>query len=246
MVSENMTSVSESAVAARLAAVRARVADAALAAGRDPAEVGIIGVSKRQSLAAVRAALAAGLEDFGENFVQEALGKMDALGPGQARWHFIGALQSNKTAAVAERFDWVHSVDRDKLAERLSRQRPAGLPPLNVCVQVHIGDEPSKSGVAPDEAGALARRVAGLPGLRLRGLMAVPPPETDATRQRAWCRRLAELFAEINAAGLAMDTLSMGMSDDLEAAVAEGATVVRIGTAIFGPRQNGDIPHFQQ
>jgi PLP dependent protein len=246
MVPENMTSVSESTVAARLAAVRARVAAAALAAGRDPAEVGIIGVSKRQSLAAVQAALAAGLEDFGENFVQEALDKMDALGRGKARWHFIGALQSNKTAAVAERFDWVHSVDRDKLAERLSRQRPAGLPPLNVCVQVHIGDEPSKSGVAPEQAWALARRVAGLPGLRLRGLMAVPPPETDAARQRAWCRRLAELFAEINAAGLAMDTLSMGMSDDLEAAVAEGATVVRIGTAIFGPRQNGDIPHFQE
>lgn len=245
MVSENMTNVSESTVAERLAAVRARVAAAALAAGRDPALVRILGVSKRQPLEAMRAALAAGLEDFGENFVQEALGKMDALGSGKARWHFIGALQSNKTAAVAERFDWVHSVDRVKLAERLSRQRPAGQPPLNVCVQVHIGDEPSKSGVAPGQAGALARRVAALPGLRLRGLMAVPPPETDPARQRAWCRRLAELYAELNAAGLAMDTLSMGMSDDLEAAVAEGATVVRIGTAIFGPR-NGDIAHFHR
>jgi PLP dependent protein len=241
-----MTGVSESGVAERLAAVRGRVAAAALAAGRDPEAVRIIGVSKRQPVAAVRAALAAGLEDFGENFLQEALGKMDALGPGQARWHFIGALQSNKTAAVAERFDWVHSVDRAKLAERLSRQRPADRPPLNVCVQVHIGDEPSKSGVEPLQAGELARLVAGLPGLRLRGLMAVPPPETDPARQRAWCRRLAALHAELNAAGLAMDTLSMGMSDDLEAAVAEGATLVRIGTAIFGPRQNGDIPHFQE
>lgn len=245
MVSENMTSVSESRVAERLAAVRARVAAAARAAGRDPAGIRILGVSKRQPLAAVRAALDAGLEDFGENFVQEALGKMDALGPGRARWHFIGALQSNKTAAVAERFDWVHSVDRDKLAERLSRQRPAGLPPLNVCVQVHIGGEASKSGVPPEQAEALARRVAGLPGLRLRGLMAVPPPETDPARQRAWCRRLAGLYAELNAGGLAMDTLSMGMSDDLEAAVAEGATLVRIGTAIFGPR-NGDMPQVQQ
>ena len=236
MVRENMTGVSESAVAQRLAAVRDRVAAAARAAGRDPAGVRIIGVSKRQPVAAVRAARAAGLEDFGENFLQEALGKMDALGPGAARWHFIGALQSNKTAAVAERFDWVHSVDREKLAERLSRQRPAGLPPLNVCVQVHLGDEPSKSGVAPEAAAALARRVAGLPGLRLRGLMAVPPPETDPARQRAWCRQLASLQAELVAGGLALDTLSMGMSDDLEAAVAEGATVVRIGTAIFGPR----------
>jgi PLP dependent protein len=186
----------------------------------------------------VRAALAAGLEDFGENFLQEALGKMDALGPSAARWHFIGALQSNKTAAVAERFDWVHSVDRAKLAERLSRQRPAGLPPLNVCVQVHVGDEASKSGAAPAEAGELARRVASLPGLRLRGLMAVPPPETDPARQRAWCRQLAALYAALRAEGLPLDTLSMGMSDDLEAAIAEGSNLVRIGTAIFGPREN--------
>ncbi len=237
MVGRNMTGFSDQSIAARLAAVRVRVARAAAAAGRDPAGVRIIGVSKLQPLASVRAALAAGLVDFGENFLQEALEKMDALGPGPARWHFIGALQSNKTAAVAERFDWVHSVDRAKLADRLARQRPAGLPPLNVCVQVRIGDEAGKSGVAPAEAGALARRVAGLAGLRLRGLMAVPPPETDPARQRAWCRQLAELFAALKADGLAMDTLSMGMSDDLEAAVAEGATLVRIGTAIFGARK---------
>lgn len=237
----NMTGFSDQAIAGRLAAVRARVAAAAAAAGRDAAGIRIIGVSKRQPLAAVRAALAAGLEDFGENFLQEALEKMDALGDAPAHWHFIGALQSNKTAAVAERFDWVHSVDRAKLAERLSRQRPAHLPPLNVCVQVHIGDEASKAGVAPAEAGALARRVAGLPGLRLRGLMAVPPPEADQARQRAWCRQLAGLYARLRAEGLELDTLSMGMSDDLEAAIAEGATLVRIGTAIFGPRDTDPL-----
>jgi PLP dependent protein len=231
-----MTGVSDHAVAARLEAVRERVAGAARAARRDPADVRIIGVSKRQPLASVRAALAAGLQDIGENFLQEALDKMDAIGPGPARWHFIGALQSNKTAAVAERFDWVHSVDRAKLAERLSRQRPAGLPPLNVCVQVRIGDESSKAGVAPADVAELALRVAALPGLRLRGLMAVPPPESDPARQRAWFRQLAGIYARLCAAGLALDTLSMGMSDDLEAAVAEGATMVRIGTAIFGPR----------
>jgi len=223
-------------ITARLAAVRARVARAAVAAGRDPAEIRIVGVSKRQPLESVRAAIAAGLGDLGENFLQEALGKMDALAAGAARWHFIGALQSNKTAAVAERFDWVHSVDRLKLAERLDRQRPAALPPLNVCVQVRIGDESSKAGVPAEETEALARAVAALPRLRLRGLMAVPPPETDPARQRAWCRQLAGLYAELRAGGLDLDTLSMGMSDDLEAAIAEGTTMVRIGTAIFGPR----------
>ncbi|MFU8896789.1 MAG: YggS family pyridoxal phosphate-dependent enzyme [Gammaproteobacteria bacterium] len=232
-----MTGFSENSVAARLAAVRARVAAAAAAAGRDPAEVRILGVSKRQPLASVRAALAAGLTDFGENFLQEALEKMTSLGPTPARWHFIGALQSNKTAAVAEHFDWVHSVDRPKLAQRLARQRPAGRPPLNVCVQVRIGDEDSKAGVLPAQAGELAKQVAALPQLRLRGLMAVPPPETEPARQRAWCRQLAELYADLQRDGLAMDTLSMGMSDDLEAAIAEGATLVRIGTAIFGPRE---------
>jgi PLP dependent protein len=231
-----MTEVSEHAITARLAAVRARVDRAALAAGRDPAGIRIIGVSKRQPVEAVRLALAAGLEDVGENFVQEAVDKMDALGACRARWHFIGALQSNKTATVAERFDWVHSIDRAKLAERLSRQRPSSLPPINVCLQVRIGDEASKAGVAPAETAALARRVAELPRLRLRGLMAVPPPEADPARQRAWCRQLADLHAMLRAEGLPLDTLSMGMSDDLEAAVAEGATLVRVGTAIFGAR----------
>jgi PLP dependent protein len=231
-----MTGFSDQEIAARLSAVRKKVAAAALAAGRDPAGIRIVGVSKKQPVEALRAALAAGLGDVGENFVQEALGKMDALGPNPARWHFIGALQSNKTGPVAERFDWVQSVDRLKLAERLSRQRPAQLAPLNICIQVHIGAEESKSGVAPEEAADLARAIAGLPRLRLRGLMAVPPPETDPGRQRAWCRQLAGLYERLRAGGLPLDTLSMGMSGDLEAAIAEGATMVRIGTAIFGER----------
>lgn len=236
-----MTDFSEQSVTARLAAVRQRIAAAARAAGRDPAGIRLVGVSKRQPAAAIRAAVAAGLADLGENFVQEAVAKMGTVpgtvpGTGPVRWHFIGALQSNKTAAVAARFDWVQSVDRLKLAERLSRQRPAELAPLNVCLQVHIGAEASKSGAAPAEVPALARAVAGLPRLRLRGLMAVPPPETDPARQRAWCRQLADLYLALQQDGLAVDTLSMGMSDDLEAAIAEGATMVRIGTAIFGPR----------
>jgi pyridoxal phosphate enzyme (YggS family) len=236
----NMTGFSDQSVAARLAAVRERIAAAARAAGRDAAEIRLVGVSKRQPVAAIRAAIDAGLADLGENFVQEAVAKMDELGhaPGAApaAWHFIGALQSNKTAVVAARFDWVQSVDRLKLAERLSRQRPQELAPLNICIQVHIGAEASKSGVPLATAGDLARRLAELPGLRLRGLMAVPPPETDPARQRAWCRQLAELYFALQQEGLALDSLSMGMSDDLEAAVAEGATMVRIGTAIFGPR----------
>lgn len=231
-----MTGFSDQPVAARLQSVRERVAAAARAVQRDPAGIRLVGVSKRQPTASIRAALDAGLGDLGENFVQEALGKMDELGPVPARWHFIGALQSNKTAAVAARFDWVQSVDRLKLAERLSRQRPAGLAPLNICVQVHIGAEESKSGAPLAAAGDLVRRAAELPRLRLRGLMAVPPPETDPTRQRAWCRQLAELYFALQQEGLALDTLSLGMSDDLEAAVAEGATMVRIGTAIFGAR----------
>jgi pyridoxal phosphate enzyme (YggS family) len=234
-----MTEVSElgkAEIGARIRNLRTRVAAAALAAGRDPECIGILAVSKLQPAAAIRAGMAAGLADFGENFLQEALAKMDEIGAGPARWHFIGALQSNKTSAVAERFDWVHSLDREKIATRLSRQRPPGMAPLNVCIQVRIGQEASKSGVEPAEAESLARRVAGMPGLRLRGLMAVPPPESDPARQRAWCRQLKELFDALQAAGLEMDTLSMGMSDDLEAAVAEGSTLVRIGTAIFGPR----------
>jgi len=195
-------------------------------------------VSKTCPAAAVREAYDAGLRDFGENYVQEALAKIAALAPlrGEIAWHLIGPLQSNKTREVAANFDWVHSVDRLKLAQRLSEQRPAHLPPLQVCLQVNISGEASKSGVAPGEAAALAHAVAALPRLRLRGLMAIPEPAGDFEAQRAPHRALRELMNALQAQGLALDTLSMGMSADLEAAVAEGATWVRVGTAIFGAR----------
>ena len=221
----------------RYAAVRERIAAAAVAVGRDPAEITIIGVSKRQPPEAVAEALDAGLAEFGENFVQEALEKMGRVDDPRARWHFIGALQSNKTRPVAEHFDWAHSIDRLKIAERLSAQRPPGRVPLEVCIQVRLGSEDSKSGAEEDAVPALAQAVARLPGLRLRGLMAVPPPEADPARQRAWFARLRRLLNRLQTAGLAVDALSMGMSADLEAAVAEGATHLRIGTALFGPRQ---------
>jgi pyridoxal phosphate enzyme (YggS family) len=220
----------------RLATVRARIGAAAAACGRDPGSIRVIGVTKRKPAEAIAEAVSGGLEDIGENFVQEALAKMDALGALDATWHFIGAIQSNKTRPLAERFDWVHTLDRLKIARRLSEQRPADALPLNVCIQVHLGGEASKSGVVPDEAAALAAQVAELPRLRLRGLMAVPPPEDDPRHQRAWFRQLRELYETLRADGLALDTLSMGMSGDLEAAVAEGATHVRIGTALFGAR----------
>lgn len=196
----------------------------------------LIGVSKTQPASAVREALAAGLADFGENYVQEAVAKIEAIGPGSATWHFIGALQSNKTRAVAELFDWVHTVDRVKIAQRLSAQRPWHAPPLRVCLQVNLGDEQTKSGVAPEGLRALASGVAGLPGIELRGLMGIPPEEGDQGLQRHWFRRLRELRDELRNAGHALDVLSMGMSGDFEAAIAEGATHLRVGTAIFGPR----------
>ena len=186
----------------------------------------------------MRAAFDAGQHDFGENYVQEALAKIAELADLRTalRWHLIGPLQSNKAREVAAQFDWVHSVDRIKLARRLSELRPPELPPLQVCLQVNISGEESKSGVAPEAALALAREVAALPRLQLRGLMAIPEPAADPAAQRAPHRALRELLASMNAAGLALDTLSMGMSADLEAAVAEGATWVRVGTAIFGSR----------
>jgi PLP dependent protein len=218
--------------------VRERIARAAHAAGRDPLTVALLAVSKTFPAEDVRAAHAAGQRAFGENYVQEALAKLDALADlrGELEWHFIGPLQSNKTRPVAERFDWVHSIDRLKIAQRLSEQRPEHLPPLNVCVQVNVSGEASKSGLAPAEAAAVARAVAALPRLHLRGLMAIPEPAGDLEQQRAPHRALRELFEQLRADGLALDTLSMGMSGDLEAAVLEGATLVRIGTAIFGAR----------
>ncbi|MFM2060169.1 MAG: hypothetical protein RLY71_4554 [Pseudomonadota bacterium] len=200
--------------------------------------VTLLAVSKMQPAAAVRAAHAAGQRHFGENYVQEALDKMTALADLRAelQWHLIGPLQSNKTRPVAEAFDWVHSVDRLKIAQRLSEQRPAGLAPLQVCLQVNVSGETSKSGVDPAELAALAHAVAALPRLRLRGLMAIPEPADTLDTQRRPHRQLRELLDRLNADGLALDMLSMGMSADLEAAVLEGATLVRIGTAIFGAR----------
>lgn len=223
-------------IAARLQAVNARIATAARAAGRLPQDVTLVAVSKTFSDTAVAEAHAAGQRDFGENYLQEALGKITALASLDLCWHFIGPLQSNKTRPIAEHFAWVHSVDRLKIAQRLSEARPPGRPPLQVCLQVNVSGEASKSGVEPAAALGLAQDVAGLPRLRLRGLMAIPEPTDDPDLQRARFRRLHELRDEIAAHGIVLDTLSMGMSADLETAVAEGATMVRIGTAIFGAR----------
>ena len=219
-----------------LADLRARIADAERAAGRPPGSVCLVGVGKRHPVDAVREAAAAGLRDFGENFVQEGITKIEALGDRDLVWHFIGHLQGNKTRPVAEHFDWVHSVDRLRIARRLDAQRPHHAPPLQVCLQVLLADEPGKSGVTPEAVPDLADAVAELPRLALRGLMAIPPPATDFDEQRRWFRALAELRDTVNARGHGMDVLSMGMTADLEAAVAEGATHVRIGTALFGPR----------
>lgn len=203
---------------------------------RPSGSVQLLAVSKTQPVAAIAALAAAGQSAFGENYAQEALDKIAALATLGLEWHFIGPLQANKTRAVAERFAWVHSVDRLKIAERLSVQRPIELPPLNICLQVNIDREPAKHGLDPSEVAAVAQAVAVLPNLRLRGLMAIPAPVADFAAQRRPLARLRELQESLNSAGLALDTLSMGMSDDLEAAIAEGATWVRIGTALFGPR----------
>ena len=225
-----------SAIADNLQAVQARISNAAAAVGRSPESVRLLAVSKTWPLACVLDAAEAGQRAFGENYVQEGIDKIAAVSGRNLEWHFIGPLQSNKTKPVAEHFDWVHSIDRLKIAERLSAQRPAYLAPLQVCVQINVSGEASKSGCAPDEALALCRAVAALPGLQLRGLMAIPEPTDDLEAQRIPFRKLRELREQICAAGLPLDTLSMGMSHDLEAAVAEGATIVRIGTAIFGER----------
>ena len=213
-----------------------RIARAAVAAGRDPAGVRLLAVSKTWPAESVREAAAAGQRAFGENYVQEGVAKVEALADLGLEWHFIGQLQSNKTRLVANRFSWVHSIDRLKIAERLAEQRDVHLPPLNVCIQVNVSGEASKSGVAPADLPELARAVASLPRLRLRGLMAIPEPTPDVALQRARFASLRMLRDELNAAGLGLDTLSMGMSDDLEAAIAEGSTMVRVGTAIFGAR----------
>jgi pyridoxal phosphate enzyme (YggS family) len=232
-------SIPPETVHGRLQAVRERIARAARAAQRDPSSVSLLAVSKTFPPAAVAEAHAAGQAAFGENYVQEAVDKIESLRPlrTELEWHFIGPIQSNKTRTIAEHFDWVQSVDRLKVAQRLSEQRPAALPPLNILLQVNISGEATKSGVRPDDVESLARAVQGLPGLRLRGLMAIPEPESDVARQRAPLAAMRALFDRLRAAGFAVDTLSMGMSADLESAVLEGSTMVRIGTAIFGERE---------
>jgi PLP dependent protein len=216
--------------------VRSLINRAALAAGRDPATVTLVAVTKAKPAESIRAAATAGVTDFGENYLQEALGKMDEVGVLPVRWHFIGGLQSNKTRPVAERFDWVHSVDRLNVARRLSEQRPFHAPPLNLCIQVALVPEPTKRGVEPEELPELAARTAELPRVRLRGLMCIAPPQPDVGSERQMFSRLRLLLQELNATGLGLDTLSMGMSADFESAIAEGATHVRVGTAIFGSR----------
>jgi pyridoxal phosphate enzyme (YggS family) len=243
-----------STIGDNLQAVQARIARAAAASGRGVRDVALIAVSKSVGADAIRTAHAHGQHAFGENYVQEALEKMSALRdlsaaddaaspateggtPKGVEWHFIGPIQSNKTRAIAESFAWVHSVDRIKVAQRLAAARPSALVPLQICIQVNIGMENTKSGVSPPDALSIARVIAGLPQLRLRGLMAVPPPTQDNALQRRYFSELRELKAALTAAGFSLDTLSMGMSDDLEAAIAEGATMVRVGTAIFGARR---------
>jgi PLP dependent protein len=228
-------------IAANLQAVKRRISTACLAAGRAPESVALLAVSKTWPAPRLREAVAGGQRAFGENYLQEAEGKIGELRDLNPEWHFIGSLQGNKTRAVAEKFDWVHTIDRIKLAERLSAQRPATLPPLQLCIQVNVSGETSKSGCAPAAVEALAAAVRLLPNLRLRGLMAIPEPANDIALLRARFALLRQLRDRLNADGLVLDTLSMGMSHDLEAAIAEGATIVRVGTAIFGERQKTGI-----
>lgn len=233
------SSTSESAqppAAVRLGAVRARIAAAAARAARDTADITVVAVSKTQPVEAIAALATYGQRHFGENYLQEALEKIDALRGQNLVWHFIGQLQSNKTRPVAEHFDWAHTVDRLKLIERLAAQRPVHAPPLNVCIQVKLGQEDTKAGAAPEELSALLAAAAAAPRLRLRGLMALPPAEADELAQRRWFAELRRLFDVARREHPGLDTLSMGMSGDLEAAILEGATLVRIGTALFGER----------
>jgi pyridoxal phosphate enzyme (YggS family) len=236
-----------SPIAANLQAVRQRIADAALACNRDASTICLLAVSKTFDAHAVIEAYKCGQTAFGENYVQEAVDKIAAVNTlveseptdgdsHRTEWHFIGPIQTNKTRLIAENFDWVHSIDRIKVAERLDAARSSLPTPLHVCIQVNIGDEQTKGGVSPADTLALARSISKLSRLKLRGLMAIPPASDDRARQRRYCAMLRDLKDDLTAAGIALDTLSMGMSGDLEAAVAEGATIVRVGTAIFGPR----------
>ena len=225
-----------STIAENISTLAERIHNAAQASRRDPASVGLLAVSKTKPANDLREAYATGLRDFGENYLQEALGKQTELSDLPLIWHFIGPIQSNKTRAIAENFAWVHSVDRLKIAQRLSEQRPADLPPLNICIQVNVSGEASKSGCTPEDLPALAQAISALPHLRLRGLMAIPEPTEDSDEQNAAFAAVRTLQDQLN---LPLDTLSMGMSHDLEAAIAQGATWVRIGTALFGARNYG-------
>jgi len=225
-----------STIAENIAKVGVRIREAAQASQRDFSSIGLLAVSKTKPAEAIREAHAAGLHDFGENYLQEALDKQTQLADLPLIWHFIGPIQSNKTRAIAENFDWVHSVDRLKIAQRLSEQRPPALPPLNICIQVNVSGEASKSGCSPEDLPALAQAINALPNLTLRGLMAIPEPTDDRDEQNASFAAVSTLQVQL---GLPLDTLSMGMSHDLEAAIAQGATWVRIGTALFGARNYG-------
>jgi len=225
------------AVAAnRLETVRDRIRSSAVQYGRAPESIQLLAVSKTHPADAIRTLAAQGQCDFGESYLQEALDKQASLHDLPLVWHYIGQIQSNKTRPIAEHFAWVHTVDRLKIAERLSAQRSAVRPPLNICIQIRLADEAGKGGIEPAEAPALARKVATLPHLRLRGLMCIPPPSDDFTTQRGYFARLSELLQTLQRSGLSLDTLSMGMSGDLDAAIASGATLVRVGTALFGER----------
>lgn len=220
----------------RLNETRARITKTALQYGRAPESICLLAVSKTHPADVVREMAALGQRDFGENYLQEALPKLDALADLPLSWHFIGHIQSNKTATIATRFDWVHTIDRERIARRLNEQRPFHAAPLNVCIQVQLVPEPGKGGIAPDAVAELAQALREMPKLRLRGLMCVPPAYAHFEEQFAAFERLRQLAAALRADGFALDTLSMGMSGDLEAAIAAGATIVRIGTALFGPR----------
>ena len=226
-------------IPANLQAVLARISNAARKYGRNPADISLLAVSKTWPASAVREAASAGQQSFGENYVQEGIEKVTELAAQKLQWHFIGPLQSNKSRLVAENFDWVHSVDRLKIAQRLSEQRPDALQPLQVCLQINVSEEASKSGIALADVTMLAKQVALLPRLQLRGLMAIPAPLEDFALQRRAFRQVFEAYEQLKNVGLPLDTLSMGMSHDLEAAIAEGATLVRVGTAIFGERNYG-------
>jgi hypothetical protein len=222
-------------MATRLAATQQRLAEAARVAGRDPATILLLAVSKTQPADVIQSAYDAGLRAFGENYIQEAVAKQPML-PDDIEWHCIGPVQSNKSKLVAEHFDWCHTVDSLSLAERLNRQRPETLPPLNVCIQLHVGGEDNKSGIGADEVPAVAAAIAELPRLRLRGLMTIPPASDNPAEQRRWFAEARALYERLRAQHSMVDTLSMGMSADLEAAIAEGSTMIRVGSALFGPR----------